>query len=413
MPASATKEAHDATAPVEPQGVMRALQIQAPEDHPALVQGAGRRKEGFTLLGQFDSCLTTLGRSTMRDWFRKPLLDVAAIARRHDAIELFAQEALGERVQAIAKQLRKVKDVPALLRLVRTATAAPRHWDALAASLRGLLAIRALLDGVESAGGSGDGVPDLVVQMQVRPAQEEAGGGRARPRTRPPAAILPPLLSAVQGAIASPVAEVSGLLETVLDLEGIGPGDLGVHIKAGVSEDLDKWRRVLDNLDSILSEEGTRVLSSLAPHGVQELALVFLPRGEPCPRPQRRIGPASVSGCPCPHCTRSGLRGARARLWPRRPAARGMPHFLLRAGPPLPENAHNGHAGRGIAPHIAPCALCRLGSRRRPRHRANAPLPHPAARAAAGRPPRAGARCRALHHGRAGGAGLGRGGGTA
>lgn len=75
------------------------------------------------------------------------------------------------------------------------------------------------------------------------------------------------------------MAEVSGLLETVLDLEGIGPGDLSVHIKEGVSEDLDKWRRVLDNLDNILSEEGTRVLSSLAPHGVQELALVFLPRG--------------------------------------------------------------------------------------------------------------------------------------
>lgn len=148
---------------------MRALQIQAPEDHPALVQGAGRRKEGFTLLGQFDTCLTTLGRSALRDWFRKPLLDVAAIARRHDAIDLFTKDALGEHVEALAKQLRKVKDVPALLRLVRTATAAPRHWAALAASLRGLLAIRSLLDRVEGAGGDEEeDFPDLVSQMQVR-----------------------------------------------------------------------------------------------------------------------------------------------------------------------------------------------------------------------------------------------------
>ncbi|KAK9155677.1 hypothetical protein Sjap_003157 [Stephania japonica] len=52
-----------------------ALQIFQVDKHPSHM-GIGRAKEGFSVYGMFNKCVTPLGRRLMRNWFLRPILDL-------------------------------------------------------------------------------------------------------------------------------------------------------------------------------------------------------------------------------------------------------------------------------------------------------------------------------------------------
>ncbi len=100
------------------------------------------RREG-SLLAVLDRTVTAMGSRLLSDWVANPLLDLAAIQDRLDAVgELVAEPAL---TADLRDMLRRVYDVERLLARVTTGRATPRDLSFLGRTLRGLPAVKAKL----------------------------------------------------------------------------------------------------------------------------------------------------------------------------------------------------------------------------------------------------------------------------
>nr|CAD1840961.1 unnamed protein product [Ananas comosus var. bracteatus] len=60
-----------------------ALQIFQVDKHPSHM-GIGRSKEGFSVFGMFNKCVTPMGRRLLRTWFLRPILDCEILNNRLD-----------------------------------------------------------------------------------------------------------------------------------------------------------------------------------------------------------------------------------------------------------------------------------------------------------------------------------------
>ncbi|KAJ8442960.1 hypothetical protein Cgig2_019533 [Carnegiea gigantea] len=65
-----------------------ALQIFQVDKHPSHM-GIGRAKEGFSLFGMMNKCVTPLGRRLLRSWFLRPILDMEILNSRLDAVSFY------------------------------------------------------------------------------------------------------------------------------------------------------------------------------------------------------------------------------------------------------------------------------------------------------------------------------------
>uniref|UniRef100_A0A803LY58 DNA mismatch repair protein MSH5 n=1 Tax=Chenopodium quinoa TaxID=63459 RepID=A0A803LY58_CHEQI len=61
-----------------------ALQIFQIDKHPSHM-GIGRAKEGFSVFGMMNKCVTPMGRRLLRNWFLRPILDLEILYSRLDA----------------------------------------------------------------------------------------------------------------------------------------------------------------------------------------------------------------------------------------------------------------------------------------------------------------------------------------
>ncbi len=104
----------------------------------------GGKKRG-SLLALLDRTLTAGGGRRLADWLRYPLLDVAAIDRRLDAVEALAGGAVLR--EGLAAALRPVADVERLLSRLTLGQGNARDLRALALSLGALPAAADLLEG--------------------------------------------------------------------------------------------------------------------------------------------------------------------------------------------------------------------------------------------------------------------------
>jgi DNA mismatch repair protein MutS len=97
-----------------------------------------------SLVSTIDLTVTPMGGRLLRQWLRRPLLDIVELRARQDAVEwFFTREAARERVRA---GLYEILDLERLLGRVRRKIAAPMEVVSLAHSLRGIPAIRAALE---------------------------------------------------------------------------------------------------------------------------------------------------------------------------------------------------------------------------------------------------------------------------
>ena len=103
-----------------------------------------RRRKG-SLLWAMDATLTAMGGRMMRQQLARPLLQVAAIRRRHDAVEILVEQASlrGE----LREALRRVYDLERLTSRTVLLVATPREMGRLHATLRQLPTLVAMLDG--------------------------------------------------------------------------------------------------------------------------------------------------------------------------------------------------------------------------------------------------------------------------
>jgi DNA mismatch repair protein MutS len=100
------------------------------------------RREG-SLLAVLDRTVTAMGSRLLADWLANPLIDVAAIQARQEAVaELVADSALAEHLHGT---LKKVYDVQRLLARVTTGRASPRDLSFLGRTLQSLPGLKAKL----------------------------------------------------------------------------------------------------------------------------------------------------------------------------------------------------------------------------------------------------------------------------
>lgn len=96
---------------------MHALQIFQEDRHPSAM-GIGQSKEGFSVFGMLNSCVSSMGQRLLRLWFLRPIINLQVLNARQDAIAYFMQAP--DLVKLTKDTLRKTRDVPQLLRRLRS-----------------------------------------------------------------------------------------------------------------------------------------------------------------------------------------------------------------------------------------------------------------------------------------------------
>jgi DNA mismatch repair protein MutS len=112
--------------------------------------GLKARPEG-SLLAVIDMTKTPMGGRRLRKWLGQPLLDVAALNQRLDAVAWFVANSLARR--QVAAALKDVADLERLINRVRGEIASPREVATLRRSLEAVPKLKSI---IESAGDTGN-----------------------------------------------------------------------------------------------------------------------------------------------------------------------------------------------------------------------------------------------------------------
>ena len=130
-------------------GSLEALHIFREESHPSAM-GLGHSKEGLSVFGLLNRCVSPPGRRMMRLWFARPLIDVAALEERLDGVDALRTS---EEVAALKNSLRAVKDPCRQVSRCRGMQTLPdpSEFIALQSSLDALLTVRDIVSRLADA----------------------------------------------------------------------------------------------------------------------------------------------------------------------------------------------------------------------------------------------------------------------
>ncbi|XP_042443072.1 DNA mismatch repair protein MSH5 isoform X1 [Zingiber officinale] len=122
-----------------------ALQIFQIDKHPSHM-GIGRAKEGFSVFGMFNKCVTPMGRRLLRAWFLRPILDLDILNNRLDTISFFL--CCEEVMSALHETLKTVRDVPHMLKKFNSPSSSftTTDWNAFLKSICSLLHINKIFE---------------------------------------------------------------------------------------------------------------------------------------------------------------------------------------------------------------------------------------------------------------------------
>ena len=120
-----------------------ALQIFQEDRHPSLM-GLGTAKEGFSLFGLLNKCITQMGRRLLKTWMQRPVLNLEVIETRLNAVDHLVCDPSGM-VPYLTDGLKEVRDVPKIISRLRGAGCqldCLRDWYNLAESILALVRLR-------------------------------------------------------------------------------------------------------------------------------------------------------------------------------------------------------------------------------------------------------------------------------
>ncbi|XP_058210844.1 DNA mismatch repair protein MSH5 isoform X6 [Rhododendron vialii] len=122
-----------------------ALQIFQTDKHPSHM-GIGRAKEGFSVFGMMNKCVTPMGRRLLRSWFLRPILDLDSLNYRLNAISFF--HCSEELLASLRETLKSVKDIPHILKKFNSPSSActPGDWTAFLKSICSLLHVNKIFE---------------------------------------------------------------------------------------------------------------------------------------------------------------------------------------------------------------------------------------------------------------------------
>eukprot|EP00753_Platysulcus_tardus_P010092 PLAT2488.1.p1 GENE.PLAT2488.1~~PLAT2488.1.p1 ORF type:complete len:990 (-),score=501.39 PLAT2488.1:266-3235(-) len=221
---------------------LRALQVFARDAHPSVVKGAGRAKEGFSLFALLDRTASVLGKRLLRAWMLKPTVARQELTARQDAIQLLLTGEGAELLPRLRRHLRGVRDIPRLLRRIRTVTASAADWCSLYDSVVHALQARAVLS-----------------------AWSRRHTGR----------LVGSRLAVLLSAVATDVSLLHSLMAQVLDMAASRESG-SLTVKPGVDDALDAARAQYAALEGQLLQEAQALLAA-APQ-LASVAVKYMPQ---------------------------------------------------------------------------------------------------------------------------------------
>nr|GMC80404.1 DNA mismatch repair protein MSH5 isoform X1 [Ipomoea batatas] len=221
---------------------LEALQIFQIDKHPSHM-GIGRAKEGFSVFGMMNKCVTPMGRRLLRNWFLRPILDLDDLNARLDAISflLFAEELS----VSLRETLKSVKDVPYILKKFNSpsCTCTSTDWAAFLKSICSLLHINKIFEvGISE---------DLREQLKY---------------------LNLGIVKKAGDHLSSDLAFICELVIGVLDVNRSKEKGYETIVKDGFCNELDELRQIYEGLPDFLEEVSSLELARL-PHMVGENGL--------------------------------------------------------------------------------------------------------------------------------------------
>ncbi|KAI5018773.1 hypothetical protein ZWY2020_043661 [Hordeum vulgare] len=206
-----------------------ALQIFQVDKHPSYM-GIGRAKEGFSVFGILNKCVTPMGRRLLRAWFLRPIIDIEVINNRLNTISFFL--CCEEVMSALRETLKSVRDVPHMLKKFNSPSSSctSNDWHTFLKCICSLLHINKIFEV-----GISEHLANKLQHMSID------------------------LLEKANSSITAELDYVSNLVVGVIDVQRSKEKGYETLVKENLCDELDELRMVYEGLPDFLeqfSEDG-------------------------------------------------------------------------------------------------------------------------------------------------------------
>ncbi|XP_074291392.1 DNA mismatch repair protein MSH5-like isoform X2 [Silene latifolia] len=212
-----------------------ALQIFQIDKHPSHM-GIGRSKEGFSVFGVMNKCVTPMGRRLLRNWFLRPILDLEILNSRLDAITFFLYSE--ELIVSLRGTLKSIKDVPYLVKKFNSPSSlcTSSDWAAFLKSLSSLLHLNKIFEV-----GISESLREHINHVNLKIIDEAAL------------------------CITTELSYIYELVIGVIDVARVKEKGYSTIVKEGFCDELDELRQIYEELPELLEEVSSLELARL-PH---------------------------------------------------------------------------------------------------------------------------------------------------
>ncbi|KAL5805233.1 hypothetical protein ACOSQ3_032033 [Xanthoceras sorbifolium] len=218
---------------------LEALQIFQTDKHPSHM-GIGRAKEGFSVFGMMNKCVTPMGRRLLRNWFLRPILDLEILNSRLNTVSFFLCSE--ELMVSFHETLKSVKDIPHILKKLNSprSVCTVGDWTAFLKSICSLLHVNKIFEvGISES-----------LREQVRYLKLD-------------------IVEKATSCITTELAYVYELVIGVIDVNRGKEKGYGTLVKEGFCDELDELRQIYEELPEFLEEVSSLELAQL-PHLYKE-----------------------------------------------------------------------------------------------------------------------------------------------
>ncbi|CAL4901476.1 unnamed protein product [Urochloa decumbens] len=210
-----------------------ALQIFQVDKHPSYM-GIGRAKEGFSVFGMLNKCVTPMGRRLLRAWFLRPIIDIDVINNRLNTIAFFL--CCEEVMSALRETLKSVRDVPHMLKKFNSPSSfcTSSDWNTFLKCICSLLHINKIFEV-----GISEHLANKLQQMDID------------------------LIGKANSSITAELDYVSDLVVGVIDVQRGKEKGYETVVKEGLCDELDELRMVYEGLPDFLEQVSANENASL------------------------------------------------------------------------------------------------------------------------------------------------------
>ncbi|KAG0569294.1 hypothetical protein M758_6G076000 [Ceratodon purpureus] len=226
-----------------------ALQIFQVDKH-ASSMGIGKAKEGFSLFGLVNKCVTQPGRKLLRLWFLRPILDLSTLNDRLDSVSAF--KCSQELVSALRGTLKHIKDLPRLLKKISSPSSVvtSKDWAVFTESVSALIHIRGMF---EVAVSQRHQIQVPLIDLQI--------------------------VKKVASKITEDLIYVNGVVAGVIDFDQRCGESSETMVAYGVCEELDELKNIFEGLPDFLNKITTVELNALELQlSPEEAAICYIPQ---------------------------------------------------------------------------------------------------------------------------------------